>query len=233
MISVIIPLYNQAKNLPSCLESILIQTIPELEVIIVDDGSSDQSRAVAESYKKKFGEKDISFRLLNHDMNKGAPAARNTGFRSSKGEYLFFCDADVVLSQEALSSMLNALNSNPKASFAYSSFWWGRKLFKLFPFDREKLEEFPYINMMSLMRRECFPGFDESLKKFQDWDLWLTITKGGKIGVWIGRPLYRVRPGGTMSDWLPGFAYRLFPFLPAVKKYKKAMIIIKNKHGLA
>jgi hypothetical protein len=90
----------------------------------------------------------------------------------------------------------------------------------------------PYIHTSSLIRRADFPGFDETLKKFQDWDLWLSIAESGGKGVWIDKMLFSVAPGGSMSDWLPAIAYRLLPFLPAVKKYNKARLIIKKKHGL-
>jgi hypothetical protein len=87
---------------------------------------------------------------------------------------------------------------------------------------------------MSLIRRSDFPetGWDESIKKLQDWDLWLTMLEQGHVGLWINKILFRVTPGGTISSWLPAAAYKLLPFLPAVKKYKAAVKIVKAKHGL-
>ena len=166
--------------------------------------------------------------------NKGAPAARNAGWKISRGEYLFFCDADVVLEPVALTIMLAALKINPDASYVYSSFYWGKKLFNNYPFGTDKLRQMPYIHTMSLIRREHFPksGWDETLKRFQDWDLWLSMLEQGHKGAWIDKVLFYVKLGGTISSWLPSFAYKLLPFLPAVKKYKKAMEIIKKKHNL-
>jgi hypothetical protein len=148
---------------------------------------------------------------------------------------LFFCDADAVLKPRALEKMLYTLESNPTASYCYSSFLWGRKTFKLWPFDPEKLKEMPYIHSMSLIRREHFPesGWDESIKKLQDWDLWLTMLENGYYGVYIDEVLFKVKPGGTISSWLPAFAYKYFKFLPAVKKYNRAVKIIKEKHNLS
>ena len=87
---------------------------------------------------------------------------------------------------------------------------------------------------MALIRREDFPatGWDESLKKFQDWDLWLTMLSLGKIGYFIPQVLFTISTGGVMSSWLPSFAYKLLPFLPTVKKYKAAKAVIFKKHGL-
>ena len=82
------------------------------------------------------------------------------------------------------------------------------------------------------MRAEVFPGFDEDLKKFQDWDLWLTIGEKNGRGIWIDQVLFQVATGGTMSSWLPSIAYRLLPMWPAVRRYQQALKIIKRKHNL-
>jgi len=136
---------------------------------------------------------------------------------------------------EMLETMLNTLKENPSAGFCYSSFNWGKKKFLLWPFDAEKLKIGPCINIASLIRRECFPGFDETLKRFQDWDLFLTIVERGRAGVWANKTLYTVNLGGnqTMSRWLPALAYKFLPWLPAVKKYNQAKAIIFKKHKLA
>ena len=232
MISVIIPVYNQADSITKTLASLEAQTYQDLEIIIVNDGSSDGVDGVLEKYLKN-SQSNLQFIVL-HQKNAGAPAARNRGYRESHGDYLFFCDADIVLAPKALEEMLEALKDNPLAAYVYCAFYFGKKLFKLWPFDPDKLRQMPYINSMSLVRREAFPAtaWDESLKKFQDWDLWLTVLENGGYGFFIRQPLYTVIAKGHISTWLPGFAYKLLPFLPAVQKYKRAMKIIKDKHGL-
>jgi hypothetical protein len=101
-------------------------------------------------------------------------------------------------------------------------------------FSAEKLTKMPYIHTMALIKRKDFPatGWDESIKKLQDWDLWLTMLEQGKIGYWVHQVLFTVAPGGIYSSWLPSAAYKLLPFLPAVKKYQAAVKIIKTKHGI-
>lgn len=232
MISVIIPLYNGEKTIVNTLKSIASQSYQALEVIIVNDGSTDSSEKIVASYLKSINN-DISYYFYNQ-KNAGAPNARNNGIKKAKGEFIIFCDADAVLKPHALATMLKTLEENPGASYAYSSFNWGRKLFKLNEFDAEKLKKMPYIHTLALIRAVDFPasGWDESLKKFQDWDLWLTMLGEDKIGIWIPQVLFKVETGGTMSSWLPSFAYKVFPFLPSVKKYNNAMKIIKKKHGL-
>lgn len=233
MISIIIPVYNQAVKLGKALESIAKQDYRDFEVIIVNDGSSDDPEKIFSQFSLKT-KAENRFLFLNQD-NQGAPGARNRGLSEVKGEYVIFCDADAVLVPSALGDMLSVLESSPEAAYAYPSFHWGKKLFKVGPFDGEKLKTGPYIHTMALIRREALPtpAWDESLKKFQDWDLWLRMLSEGKTGVWLDKVLFTIAPGGTISSWLPAFAYKLLPFLPAVKKYQKAMIIIKEKHGLS
>ncbi|MEA3463634.1 MAG: glycosyltransferase family A protein [Patescibacteria group bacterium] len=231
MISIIIPVYNQAKKLSQCLDSILRQTYSNYEIIIVNDGSTDNIEKVMQQQITTFGNK---LSIIGQG-NKGAPSARNKGFSKSQGEYILFCDADAILKPQALEVMFKTLQGNPKASYAYSSFLWGRKLFRLWPFNAKKLKTMPYIHSTSLIRREHFPAvsWDESIKKLQDWDLWLTMLEQGHIGIWINQVLFTISGGGyTMSSWLPSFTYKLLPFLPSVKKYNKAVEIIKEKHKI-
>ncbi len=231
MVSVIIPVYNQAHKLKGCLKSLLEQTFFRYEVIIVDDGSRDNLKETIEVFKKKFQEKKINFQVI-HQENRGASAARNRGFLACRGQYLLFLDADIVMKPEMLEKMVSVLEDNPQKAYVYSSFYFGRKLFRLGPFSKSRLREMPYIHTSSLLRREFFPGFDESLKRFQDWDLWLAVLEKGGEGVWIKEPLFKINPGGTMSSWLPKIFYKIFPFLPAVKAYKEAERRIKEKHSL-
>jgi len=225
MISIIIPIYNQADKLPRCLDSIIGQTEGNYEVIIVNDGSTDSLLKVLAKYPQ--------FKVINQ-KNQGAPAARNRGAKEARGEYLFFCDADATLEANCLELMLKCLNNNPKAGYAYSSFLWGKKLFKVGPFSAEKLKSAPMIHTMSLIRRKAFPksGWDESIKKLQDWDLYLTMLKEGQTGAWINQVLFTIQPGGSISSWLPALAYKILPFLKEVRKYKKAVAIVKEKHNL-
>lgn len=215
----------------SCLQSIKEQTYDNFEIVLVNDGSSDNIHSVAETWKQELG---IKLEYISYDENKGAPTARNKGLAKAKGAFVLFCDADATLEPFALETMLEAMGKHPEASYVYSSFLWGRKLFKSFPFDAERLRREPYIHTMSLIRREHMPksGWDESIKKFQDWDLWLTMLKEGHTGYWLDQVLFKVEPGGSMSKWVPKVFYKLFPFLLEVKKYKQAMGKVKEKHKL-
>lgn len=226
-VSIIIPLYNQASKVLECLDSIIDQTYKNYEVIIVNDGSTDSP----EEKMKKGNRKFDNLKIISQS-NQGAAQARNNGFNIASGEYVLFCDADIILENTMLEKMVNILEENSNISYVYSSFYWGKKLFKLFEFSGEKLKSMPFIHTTSLIRRKDFPGFDPSLKKFQDWDLWITMLFNGHVGRWIPQVLFKVETGGTMSSWIPKIFYKYFPFLPQVKKYNQALKIIKIKHNL-
>jgi len=233
MISIIIPVYNQAQKLAKTLQSIARQTFSDWEVIVVNDGSKDNPEQIFIDFTSKI-KLDNRFVFLSQE-NKGAPAARNRGLQEARGDYLFFCDADADLRAEALDILYQTLVNNQEFSYAYSSFLWGKKLFKVGPFNPDRLRKGPYIHTMSLIKKSDFPPqtWDESIRKFQDWDLWLTMLSQGKSGIWVDKVLFKIAPGGSISSWLPSFAYKLLPFLNSVKKYKTAMSIIKQKHGLS
>lgn len=169
--------------------------------------------------------------LIINQKNFGAAAARNRGAKEARGEFLIFWDADVIGKPQMLEKMYQTLKNNLPAAYVYSSFKYGFKIFKLWPFTVERLKRIPYIHTTSLIKRLYFPGFDENLKRFQDWDLWLTIAENGGKGIWIPEVLFKILAGGKMSYWLPKWSYKI-PWLKRIKEYKKAVEIVKRKHGL-
>ena len=104
LISVIIPVYNVADYLPECIDSVLGQTYPELEVILVDDGSTDGCGEICDRYAAA----DSRVRVV-HQTNSGAAAAKNTALRMAAGEYLSFVDSDDYLEPDAYSYMLELM----------------------------------------------------------------------------------------------------------------------------
>ena len=104
LISVVVPVYNAEKYLCKCLDSILGQTYTNLEVILVDDGSSDKSKIICDNYAKKDGRVYVI-----HKENQGVSAARNDGIRASKGEYIAFVDADDYILPEYFSYLHNLI----------------------------------------------------------------------------------------------------------------------------
>jgi GT2 family glycosyltransferase len=110
LVSVIVPAYNAAKTLPACLESATRQTYRPLEVVVVDDASTDGSAEIAARY---------GCRLVRRAGNGGASAARNAGVAASHGEILFFLDADVALEPDAVANAVALLAADPGCGCVY------------------------------------------------------------------------------------------------------------------
>ncbi|MEE0945897.1 MAG: glycosyltransferase [Acutalibacteraceae bacterium] len=106
-ISVIIPVYNVEKYLAKCVDSVITQTFSNYEIILVDDGSTDNSGAICDSYAEKH-----PFISVIHQQNKGLGGARNTGISAAKGEFLFFLDSDDFISNDALDTCYNIAVKN-------------------------------------------------------------------------------------------------------------------------
>ena len=107
LVSIIVPVYNIADYLPRCLETIGAQTYHHLEIILVDDGSSDHSGKICDEFSKT--DKRV---IVVHQKNTGLWAARNVGQRMSRGNYIMFIDGDDYLHLDAVKTLYQAINSN-------------------------------------------------------------------------------------------------------------------------
>ena len=121
-VSVIIPMYNAEKYITACLESILAQTFQDFEVIVVDDCSTDNSFALAESFIPKFGGRMILAQLEKNTGCEGS-APRNVGLKNSRGEYIFFVDADDFLVETAIEILYTAATQY-SADVVYTSHYY-------------------------------------------------------------------------------------------------------------
>lgn len=236
MISIIIPALNEGKVLPRTMDSIFAQTYKDIEVIYINDGSTDNTDEAMKPYRERVI-------YIKHEKNLDKQISRNEGISVAHGEYLFVCDADIILLPDCLEKMLCVLKEHPECSFAYSSFMWGWKIFKSYSFAAERLRKMNYINTASLVRREHHPGFDPEVQKLQDWDVWLTMLDSGRRGIYIpeilfslGENLHReVRVG--LSKWLPSFMYKI-PWnkfgihIGQIERYEYWKEYIRRKHSL-
>jgi glycosyltransferase involved in cell wall biosynthesis len=106
LVSIVIPVYNSEKYLAACIDSAINQTWSNSEIIVIDDGSTDNSLKVAQNYAAHPKVKII------RQKNKGASAARNTGLKEAKGDYIQFLDADDLLSPDKIEGQLQSLNES-------------------------------------------------------------------------------------------------------------------------
>lgn len=104
-VSVIVPIYNVERFIARCVESLMRQTLQEVEYIFVDDATPDASVQVLQGVLAKYPERRGLVKVLHHDSNKGLPAARNTGLAAASGEYVFHCDSDDYADAEMLETL--------------------------------------------------------------------------------------------------------------------------------
>lgn len=117
-ISVIVPIYNVAPYLSQCIESILAQTYQNIEIILINDGSTDDSPRICDEYAKKYDKIQVI-----HQKNAGVTVARNNGLRHSTGEYLGFVDGDDWIEPNMYEIMADILDEQGKAQFINVGFW--------------------------------------------------------------------------------------------------------------
>ena len=115
MVSVLVPVYNAEKTIVRCLDSILGQTYQNIEVIIVNDGSKDNTLSILENYS----EKDVRIRLYD-EQNGGVATARNIALRNAKGEYILYVDSDDWLELNAIECLLGEMRKDVDIVFCAS-----------------------------------------------------------------------------------------------------------------
>ncbi len=178
IVSVIIPCYNHGRYLARAIESVLAQDYPHHEIIVIDDGSKDETAFVARRYE--------AVKYIYHH-NQGLSAARNTGIKHCSGQFLVFLDADDWLFPEALSTNLYYLEQRPDVGFVSGAFtdvlnYYGNQV----KHHREKdqynyLLEQNYIAMHAtvMYKRQVFDTlrYDTSLRACEDYDIYLKIAR--------------------------------------------------------
>lgn len=118
LVSVIVPVYNVEKYLDLCVSSCVAQTYQHLEIILVDDGSTDESNAIC----KRWSQADRRITLIC-EQNQGVSAARNTGLRYAHGEFILFVDSDDVIDRTLVESCMDELQSNPMVDVVAYRYW--------------------------------------------------------------------------------------------------------------
>jgi glycosyltransferase involved in cell wall biosynthesis len=178
-VSIVLPTYNQFKYLPKALDSVFSQTFTDFELIVVNDGSTDETRDYLDSLR------DPRVRVI-HQENRKLPSALNRGFDHSRGEFLTWVSSDNYLSPLFLQTFVSALQANPQAGLAYSAFIHVDQDDNIIKITRSPgldyrrlLLEFP--GMASFMYRRCCQDkvglYDASLEGAEDWDMWLRIAE--------------------------------------------------------
>jgi glycosyltransferase involved in cell wall biosynthesis len=222
LVSVIMPAYNVAKTIAESIDSVLRQSYKNYELIVIDDGSSDNTAEIVLTFKQK----DSRLMLINLSKNGGLSNARNEGCRIARGEYIAFLDSDDLWLPEKLRKQIDFHLSNPDIHISHADYHFfdtagihKRPLKYLIDLKKDK-EGYIYpqicykntIGVLTVMLRKDLLNdvglFDTSLKTMEDQDLWVRIGKKKKFG-YINEALahYRLSESGISKQ---------------VGKYKKA-----------
>ena len=118
-VSIILPTYNRAHIIEKAIQSVLNQTYQDFEIIIIDDGSKDDTKKII----RGFQEKDNRIKYIRFEENKGAAAARNAGIKMSKGEYITFQDSDDEWLPEKLEKQMKIIETSSENIVVYCGFW--------------------------------------------------------------------------------------------------------------
>lgn len=184
-VSVIIPTYNRAKLIGRAIASVLNQTYQDFEIIIVDDASSDNTVEVVNRFN------DERIRYIRHDQNRGAAAARNSGIKMARGEYIAFQDSDDQWLPEKLQKQMRVFENAPAdVGVVYTGFWRIEGEKKTYILSNKitrkegnihgQLLKGNFVTIHTVVKRECFKKagmFDEHLPSLEDWELFIRISK--------------------------------------------------------
>jgi glycosyltransferase involved in cell wall biosynthesis len=213
LVSVVVPTYNYSQYISQAIESVLAQTYPNIEIVVIDDGSTDDTASII----GKFGNK-IQYHFQS---NQGLSAARNRGIELSSGTYIQFLDSDDKLGPQTIEAKVRYLNQNPDVVFACgpnrllfegNSYLYNLRQNLLYgwrlPNNRDTIPALCYGNIApvhafltrldTIKRNEIY--FDESLKACEDYDFWLRIaTKFGAPGIVTDGHVYYRKHASSMS----------------------------------
>ncbi len=205
-VSIITPCYRHAHYLPNVVASAVAQTFTAWEQLIVDDGSPDDTAAVAEELIARYP--DHAIRLIRQP-NQGLSASRNNAIREARGEYIMPLDADDALAPTMLERAVAMLDNHPKVGFVYSDvglFGDENVLVPTRDYSLEKLRFDCLLYAGSMFRKQAWAataGYRPSMNRgYEDWDFWLSLAENGWQGQRIPEPLLHYRR--TASSKLTG-----------------------------
>ena len=191
IVSVIIPMYNCENTLTHTVQSVLNQTYDAIQIILVNDGSTDATEEVA----KELLQHHPNIEYHSHE-NKGQTKTRNIGASLAKGHYLLFLDSDDTIAPTFIEKSIDVLEKNPEVKIVYSQ--------SEFSGTKSGRWNLPAYHFKSFLLNNCIPitalirqnefeqvgGFDESLTFYEDWELWIQlVATGGKVHQ-IQEPLF-------------------------------------------
>jgi glycosyltransferase involved in cell wall biosynthesis len=192
-VSIVLPVYNGARFLRQSIDSCLQQTYRNIELIVVDDGSEDDSVDIVKSYY------DVRIKLIRHQTNRKLPAALNTGFKHTSGVYLTWTSHDNYYAATAIAEMVNFLEENPHIHFVFTDDFYVDEADKMLGVvKRGPIERLPELSCLGggfLYTRTVYEklgSYNERAFLAEDYDYWLRVSAYFTLGH-LARPLYYYR----------------------------------------
>ena len=234
-VSVIIPCFNHGEFLPEAVASVTAAKRDDVEIIVVDDGSTDErtrtetDRLIAEGIK------------VIRQENQGLAAARNAGIAASKAEYIFPLDADDHLRPDCLEHAIRILGSDPKVGVVYGDgeyFGIRTGRWRIGVFNPDQLMRWNFIPCCAVYRRSVWEqncGYDGSMpvQGFEDWDFWLGALERGWQLAYVPEILFDYRVANeSMITRARGFEAQVEKFI-AIKHgllYRPAWVQLEHEH---
>ena len=207
LVSIVIPCFRHGRFLTSAIRASLDQSYPNVEVIVVNDGSDDNTEEVATAF--------VPHIRYIAQQNKGLPGARNTGIANSNGAFLHFLDADDLLHPEAIAWLVEAIGGRERTiarmghvGFENEDELHASKLMhpnatlELLPDLIHLNPSPPHAYLIPKSAIKDVGGFEESLRSCEDWDLWLRLAFAGYAGITVGKvgAYYRRYPGSMSTN---------------------------------
>ncbi|MGK0265038.1 MAG: glycosyltransferase involved in cell wall biosynthesis [Planctomycetota bacterium] len=212
-VAIVIPCYRYAEMLPEAVASAVAQTWPNLRIVIVDDGSPDDTAAVANELIARYPEHRIE---LLRQSNQGLSAARNAGVRATSSPFVLPLDADDQLEPASVATLLRALQDHGADVATPNGRTFGDedKPLITMPVTKRRLVANNCLIYSSMYRRELFDrvgGYGPIKPGYEDWDFWLSALDLDAKFTHVATPLFRYRKhGATMLSVADRHAMRLF-----------------------
>lgn len=199
LVSVIIPLFNYQSRIAECIESVAKQTYESLEIIIVEDYSSDQSALRAVRALRAHTNRFVSARVVSHRRNEGLAASRNTGFALANADYVFALDADNEIYPRAIERLVEVmLSSGAHTTYSQLEFFdedIGLGLADIW--DPRRFALGNYVDAMALVRKSAWAvvgGYSKmEVMGWEDYDFWCKFVEKKLFGVFVPEVLCRYR----------------------------------------
>lgn len=243
-VSIIVPCYQQAEFLPDTLNSILAQTYSDWECIIVNDGSTDNTKEVAAS----FCDKDSRFRYVEQ-QNKGLATARNNGIKASCGQFILPLDADDMIGPTYLEKAIKHFLDQPNTTIVYCQAKLFGEVNQIWELPKYDYDSFIWLNSIfcsAIYKREDYDktiGYNPNMKYgFEDWDLWLSILNKDSIVYQIEEPLFFYRTKKSSMTNSTHEKMRILyatiynnhkevyePYLSHIIEYKNASLLLEEE----